>query len=104
MKKISLIAKWVLMPLNIGKSCALNGRSINLQSSVEKRSAVQAIETSFKIILLCDIFYSLNTSEKKVSVHYEPKQRKKFNKSEIIILFFKCLNFYCLLNTVVYNI
>jgi hypothetical protein len=32
------------------------GRSINLQSFVEKRSAVQAIETSLKIILLCDIF------------------------------------------------
>jgi transposase len=52
-KKILLIDKWVRMPLNIWKSFALNRRrSINLQYFVEKRSAVQAIETSFKIILL----------------------------------------------------
>jgi hypothetical protein len=47
------------MPLNIWKSFALNRRrSINLQSFGEKRSAVKAIETSFKIISLCE------TSEK----------------------------------------
>jgi hypothetical protein len=37
------------------KIFALNRRSIDLQSFVEKRSAVEAIETSFKMILLCDI-------------------------------------------------
>jgi hypothetical protein len=45
---------------------------------LEKRLAVQAIETSFRIILL---------SDKKVSIHYELKQRKKFNKFGMSICF-----------------
>jgi hypothetical protein len=68
-KKILLIAKWVQMLLNIWKSFALNRRrSINLQSFVEKRSAAQAIETSFKIIYH-KVIYNLIVEKSEKSKH-----------------------------------